>query len=668
MKKQKFRKTQLSLALTTALSGGLLASGPAQAVVLDGNDRLGDAGIFQYYTVQAGWQTFFRIINTSEDVVSVKLRFHEAANSREVLDFFVLLSPYDMWSAWTSTDAVGNRGNPGIRTNDKSCLVPWVDQGINLGQGWQWIDEATGLKGAPFQSTAFEDPYNDHAEDTGKTKDMRLAEGWLEVIGIAKHGHDSTSNFVQDVKLHTPESCLDAADLFANQDVFDYDLGNVLGFNGYLINVAAGQGGGYDPDVLADFASKSLVWLTGKSDTQPNLDSGDTDGFAYGGYEKVAINQWDGSGNPATATVYQVDINGNGDWTDTVYYAINGICTEVDEANAPVQASVGNMTLNVDLSDDIGQDCYESTNASSNNATYNSDFNVNTDHLTPNGLIWTPASTTASAIAGPEYPARIAQRGVWGPAPVRGSVDAVSWELQRKSVINEWAASYSPANTVSDYFTQWVLTFPTKNFYVDLQDAVDDPLVERDYSPTLQDIKSDYAFAPFIEKFPENGESCVPFRMDMWDRDEGYKGFTSPSGDFNQELCYEANVVSFDGNNGRDYGNRGLDSNFGITIPYGLLPPKGQRGWAQMTFLNPEGLLMHPSRYQHVVDQKEMPEFFKVRYGLPVTGFLFSVYNTNATENNHAAINVHKYTRKNGCYFQSKGRLAVSKDIHDCDD
>jgi hypothetical protein len=661
MKKQKFRKTQLSLALTTALSGGLLASGPAQAVVLDGNDRLGDAGIFQYYTVQAGWQTFFRIINTSGDVVSVKLRFHEAANSREVLDFIVLLSPYDMWSAWTSGDSTGEGARPGIRTNDDSCLVPRVKPN-NAAEGWQWIDEASGLKGAPFLSKAFEDPYNDHAEDTGKTKDMRLTEGWLEVIGVAKHTNPSEGNFTYAVE---NGDCELAASLYSKPDVKTYDdeVGNVLGFNGYLINVSAGQGGGYDPDVLANFASHSLFPLTRKTDSKPNLDSGDTHDFAYGNSEpKVAINQWDGSGNRATATVYQVDINGNGRIDTGVCYIDElGNKNTVDEADAPVQATQNNMTYNA------SQSCYQSVSTSTT-ATYNSNTDVNTEKLTPMGTVWTPGSTPVSVLADPDNPARIAQRGKWGPAPVRGSVDAVSWELQRNSVINEWAASYNPNNVVSDYFTQWVLTFPTKNFYVDLQDAVYDPLNERDYSPTLQDIKSSYAFAPFIEKFPENGESCVPFDLEVWDRDEGSPQFASPSDDFRQELCYEANVVSFDGGNGQDYGNMGLDSNFGLTIRFDSLPPDGERGWARMTFLNPEGLLMYPSHYRAVAERREMPEFFKVRYGLPVTGFMFSVYNTNATANNHAAINAHKYTREYGCYIQSKGNLSVSQDFHDCDD
>ena len=115
MNKQIISKTKLSLALALALGTGM-ATNTAQAVTLDNNDRLGDAGIFQYYTVNGGWQTFIRLINTSADAVSVKVRFREAHNSREVFDFIIFLSPYDMWAGWTDLDA--GWGAPGVKTSD----------------------------------------------------------------------------------------------------------------------------------------------------------------------------------------------------------------------------------------------------------------------------------------------------------------------------------------------------------------------------------------------------------------------------------------------------------------------------------------------------------------------------------------------------------------------
>jgi len=329
MKKQKFRKTQLSLALTTALSAGLLASGPAQAVTLDNVDRLGDAGIFQYYTVHSGWQTFFRIINTSDDPVSVKLRFHEGANSREVLDFIVFLSGHDMWNAWTTNDALGDGSGPGIRTNDTSCVFGGSDSNnTSPPEGWRSLGD--GIMGARFLATAYTGDYDDGGNANFDDPLDRLSEGYLEVIGIAAHA--PLSDFGLAVTHPIDEhSCSEAARIYnlaktnppPGNPTAAFDMGNVLGFNGYLINVAAGEGGGYDPDVLADFATdqnsgQRLVYQSLLTDTWPNLDSGNPDGFRrWTPVGWAAANQWDAQDNKPAPGTNEVDINGNGVWTDS---------------------------------------------------------------------------------------------------------------------------------------------------------------------------------------------------------------------------------------------------------------------------------------------------------------------------------------------------------------
>ena len=92
---KKLNKTKLSVALSAALAAGVM-SGQAQAVNLT-HENLGDAAIFQYFSARENWQTFIRLINTSDDTLAVKLRFREGANSREILDFTVFLSPHDEW-------------------------------------------------------------------------------------------------------------------------------------------------------------------------------------------------------------------------------------------------------------------------------------------------------------------------------------------------------------------------------------------------------------------------------------------------------------------------------------------------------------------------------------------------------------------------------------------
>jgi hypothetical protein len=254
-----------------------------------------------------------------------------------------------------------------------------------------------------------------------------------------------------------------------------------------------------------------------------------------------------------------------------------------------------------------------------------------------------------------------------GTTAVVGGVDAVSYELMRASVINEWAAAFNNEGVIKDYFTQWVLTFPTKHYYVDLQD---DPVTNDDFSPTLQhahnvDIEALGAFEPFYEEFvyaystgADNGESCEDFRIRMWNREEASKAYLSPGPGIPVSLCYETNVIVWD----EAYTDRGLDSQFAITIPVGLFPvdpgpTQSERGWASVDFYDGSaplgtgiGLAIEQRRHLNDVGywsdrcSSSCPKDDLA--GLPVTGFMFSVFNTNAQVRNHTTINSHKYRRE----------------------
>jgi len=496
---------------------------PPSTVSLNNNGGLGDAGIFQYYTVNSGWQTFMRIINTSANAVSVKVRFREAANSREVLDFIVFLSPYDVWAGWTDVDATNN-GKPGVRTLDSSCLYPLQDSN-NSSEGWKTISNnqlGGDLLGADFQDRAFTGDYDDGG-NAHHTSLQRMSEGHVEVIGIAQHspsgafGRAVTHN-------HTtgkPSNCDEAGFLFEEQIEGGQgsELGNVLAMNGYVINVTLGQGGGFNPDILADFSDRSLVNDTLLTATDPDLDS--------------------------------------------------------------------------------------------------------------------------SASNGPYYD-RTKQKGFEGELAVTGGVDAVSWELQRAAVINEWAASANPGNVVSDYYTQWVLTFPTRHYYVDLQDDAESL---DDISPTLLDPDSspgsNDAYRPFDQEFDQGdapGMACEPYRMRIWNREEATAEFTSPVPVFPLELCNETNVLVFN----EFYLDKGLDSPFSVTIPEQLLPVDvggkvSERGWASMEFYAEGGT--------DIDTAIEAGRTVFSRHGLPVTGWLFSIFNTNDKATNHTTISAHQYRR-----------------------
>ncbi|MCP4048339.1 MAG: hypothetical protein GY732_20365, partial [Gammaproteobacteria bacterium] len=377
MNKQLIRKNKLSLSLALALGVGMTAvSGSAMAVALDGVDRLGDAGIYQYYTAQGGWQTFIRLINTSDDVASVKIRFREAANSREVLDFIVFMSPHDMWTAWTDDDATPSEAvTPGLRTGDTSCLYPV--EGNTEKQGWVKVFPGDPTKanvlGADFSAAAFTGIYADGNSDV----DARLGEGHIEIIGIAQHDPASdfgvavTHNNGQQGGTGMPANCGTARALWESGDdggegaidtgAVGVGMSNILAMNGYLINVAEGQGGGFDPDILTDFVGGEM-----------------SNGF---GYE---------------------------DWH---------MHEEGEEESLQRMTRLTATNPDLDSGTNYG--------------------------FGPNGSLKQKGRT-------------MQETHMWdgGAEAVTGGVDGVSYEFQRASVINEWAASANPGNIIRNYYTQ----------------------------------------------------------------------------------------------------------------------------------------------------------------------------------------------------------------------
>jgi hypothetical protein len=113
--KANFKPLAIAAAVTAASAG---YTGAANATVAD--NGLGDLAIIPYYTVQEDWVTGFHITNTSADTVVVKFRLRRAADSADILDFNIVLSPYDMWTATVK----GDESAMTIESADKSCVVP----------------------------------------------------------------------------------------------------------------------------------------------------------------------------------------------------------------------------------------------------------------------------------------------------------------------------------------------------------------------------------------------------------------------------------------------------------------------------------------------------------------------------------------------------------------
>ncbi len=133
------KKSILSLSAAAAL-GGLGFAGSAHAIGYMGVPAtppglpaatmnvinpggVGNMLFTPYFSAQGSSATLFNITNTDGvNGKAVKVRFRGAANSDDVLDFTVFLSPGDVWSASVSRNA--DTGLARISTSDKSCTIP----------------------------------------------------------------------------------------------------------------------------------------------------------------------------------------------------------------------------------------------------------------------------------------------------------------------------------------------------------------------------------------------------------------------------------------------------------------------------------------------------------------------------------------------------------------
>lgn len=216
---------QLALAVGVALGGmGLLPSAEAVSVSAD---NLGQVLIFPYYTVRGGWNTLLGVTNTSDRVVAVKVRFHEALNSRDVFDFNIILSPQDMWTGWLADSTNG----PVLSTTDVSCTVGAIPAG-----------------GQVFTTTAYT---ANGAADGGPTTVDRLREGYVEMIMMG--AADAAPNTLAAGAIHkdgaAPTGCAALRTAFTSptglpslQDAFPNYIPSPLKGTFALVNASPGKG------------------------------------------------------------------------------------------------------------------------------------------------------------------------------------------------------------------------------------------------------------------------------------------------------------------------------------------------------------------------------------------------------------------------------------------
>jgi hypothetical protein len=259
-------KSRLHLAAAAGLMGLAAVSAQVHAQPALSVSNTGQALIYPYYTVNGGWITTFNLINTSPNTLAVKVRFHEMKNSRDVLDFTVVMSPYDTWTAWVQDSDRGTQ----LRTVDNSCTSPVNVDGVNASN---------------FAYTGIFD-------DTGGTGLNRLREGYVEILlmGEAPAGAENTVGTVPYNAEHVngvPRDCaaVDSAFIATAPNWVSGTYPADAQYVGTITNSLAGTG---DPEARDDFQAPTGNWLKGNVGWL-NAATG------YGaGSEAIAIADWAG--------------------------------------------------------------------------------------------------------------------------------------------------------------------------------------------------------------------------------------------------------------------------------------------------------------------------------------------------------------------------------------
>jgi len=116
------KKSTLALSIAAAI-GSFGMVGAANATMSVAAGGVGHQLVFPYFSAQGANATLLSITNTdTSNAKLVKVRFRGAANSDDLFDFQLMLSPGDVWTAAVTQDAA--TGLAKLATTDKSCTLP----------------------------------------------------------------------------------------------------------------------------------------------------------------------------------------------------------------------------------------------------------------------------------------------------------------------------------------------------------------------------------------------------------------------------------------------------------------------------------------------------------------------------------------------------------------
>lgn len=268
--------------LTTAVLAGLTGMAGMVSVSNAVNvnpDGLGQVLLYPYYSARGGNDTFVTIVNTTDRAKAVKIRFLEALNSQEVLDFNIYMSAFDVWAAAITED--GDTGGGRVVINDTTCTAPYL------------LEEADGSQ--EFLTTLF--------TDGGPTGADRTRSGYLEVIEMgeitagtdaeAAATHDSDGvppvSGAKDTRVcglfqerWVEASKANGTGVWLDDATTDIDppAGGLFG-SGAVINVAEGTMFSYNATAIDGFWADGAIGHSDPGDLDPSLLDADVDSTVF---------------------------------------------------------------------------------------------------------------------------------------------------------------------------------------------------------------------------------------------------------------------------------------------------------------------------------------------------------------------------------------------------
>jgi hypothetical protein len=253
---------------TAVLAGitGLAGIASVSNAVNFNSDGVGQVLIYPYYTVNNGLNTLISVVNTTDRVKAIKVRFLEGKNSREVLDFNLYMSAYDVWTAalipvQSTAAAVGadfaDQNSVKLLTGDTSCTVP-------------------AINGQEFLPFAFSGLF----DDTLVQNMSRATEGHFEMIEMGEVINDDAVAATHVAG--TPADCQQLVDnwtapggqwvLDPSFNIVDPDGSGGLFGSTSLVDVAEGVDFAYNADAFQAYSTAQQHANPG--DLLPNLGTG----------------------------------------------------------------------------------------------------------------------------------------------------------------------------------------------------------------------------------------------------------------------------------------------------------------------------------------------------------------------------------------------------------